>query len=294
MTRRIRFPLVVDILLVDEPELMRTLNNHPDVSRHLVRSRRIVNETIRRKIQNHMKVGDTLLPVFTARTDPERKRRQEELARQLDALAEEGMSAQREEIKSLIGFVAGDGDIDVGVVVQRIVGRFFDSRYNATLSSYNAARTVDRWPRTNPFSALWYRLSGRLRRAKALIWSRGGNDTHCIHATAIGVHNVVDTLENMRSALEKDRQFPHQSFDAAVATHLKSPDTLVRSCTANVAVPGLNQTLHTGTLVVFRLRRIVADSRKIDDVFARGQWNECPANNVMMKLLELVWNGAKE
>ena len=295
MTRRISIPLVIDILLVDEPGLMKTLNDHPLLSRRLVRSRRLVNETIRRKIQNHLKVGDVPLPVFAAREDAARKQRQQDLKERLDGLLNEVMSIHADDIESLAGFVAGENtDVDVGVVVQRIVGRFFEPDYPATRASYDAARIVDRWPRTNPITALWLRLSGRLRKAKKLIWSLAKDDTHCIHGTSIAMHNVVATLNNMRNAVAKGEHITHSTSEDVIATYLQAPATLARSCTAELRVKGLKKALGKGTLVVFQLGKMRASSRRLARAFAQGEWNECPADGVTLKLLELVWDKAQE
>ena len=49
-----------------------------------------------------------------------------------------------------------------------------------------------------------WKLTGRLARSKALIWRLASNDPTVIHATAIAMHAVVDSLERMRKAMRTD------------------------------------------------------------------------------------------
>src|SRR5262249_45250641 len=75
----------------------------------------------------------------------------------------------------------------------------------------------------------------------------------------------------------------------AVAESLMAPSTLMRQCVRDTKVDG---PLRAGTLVVFRLGRMHRGTESDDLALARRQWNQCPAQAIVPRLLGDVWQAA--
>lgn len=291
MTRRLDIPWLVDLLLVDDPALMSRLNEHPNIGRRLVRSRRWVNEWFRAHIESHMRVGETLLPVFVGPDPPSSRVRQKELAARFDKCAAGGLPEHAEDVRLLADYVAGGPETEVGVIVQRIIGRMFRPDYTATPESYQAGGTVA--VSQNPFFGTFMLWTGRLPRAISRVWSLAGNDPHCIHSTAVAMPNVVATVHNMRKGFARGGSDRQATASDAIRKYLHVPPLLLRSCSGDTQVAGLSRPLRSGTMVMFQLARAVAASGDIGRAFARGEWNECPSSRASLVLLEQVWEGAR-
>ena len=292
MTLRIDVPLVADVLLVDEPDLMRRLNQDPQIVRALEPSGRWVNEMLRGHLKRHMRAGDTPLPTFANRSDLAARERQKATAVRLEALAATGLEAHAGDTHRLAAYVAGGAEVEIGVIAQRMVGRLFRPDYTATPESYRAAITVASATKWIPVVTALLRWSGRLPRAIVLVWKQAGNDTYCIHGTAIAMHNLVDTLRDMRAGFARGEAGRFPTAADAVRGYLRAPPALLRCSAGDVRVDGLAQPLRAGTIVIFQLAKVVRATGETDRAFARGEWNECPASGVAFRLLEQVWEAA--
>src|SRR5262249_7408596 len=135
---------------------------------------------------------------------------------------------------------------------------------------------------------LWWRWSGRLEASKKLIWELAGNEPVLIHASAIAVHNVVDSLARMRAAMQTNGPW-HTTPAEAAAQALVAPPALLRECPIKNDLP---RRLRPGTLVIFRLKKMHAGTNDNDLAFTRNEWSECPAYVIIPRLLEAVWTAA--
>jgi hypothetical protein len=288
MARRIRIPLLLDVVLVDDTEEMTQLNQRPDVSRVVSAAGGLIHRMIQRRIAGTLHVGNAPLPAFAARDDQARVERQARLEDTLGRVDVEG-EPFASDIKRLGRYVNGQApEMSLGAAVQQVVGRLFVPAYVATPESYRAAEVIAEWPRANPVKALWWRWSGKLRRSRALLWEKAGNDPACIHATAIAMHNMVTTIERMRE-MARDPGSRRLTPGEAVKACLAAPAGLLRSVTREARVPFLARPLQAGSLILFRLRKIHADTKDDSVAFLRGEWSQCPGHQVVPRLLEAVW-----
>lgn len=289
MTRRIRIPLLLDVVMVDDVDQLTTLNRHPAISRVISGHGGLAHRMIQRRIYGTLTVGATPLPVFAGRDDPDRVKAQVGLEAHLTGPVP-GEVVPRGAIEPLARYVAGE-DIGepIGVAVQQLIGRMFVPGYAATVESWEAARVIDAWPRANPLKALWWRCTGKLRRSKALIWRLANNNPACIHSTAIALHNVVGALERMREPVAERHGM---TAEEVVAACMVTPAGLLRSCTATVEVPFLRKPLRRGTLIMFRLAKIHEAVRTNAVSFAENEWNQCPGHSVVPRLLQAVWTAS--
>ncbi|HEU4367114.1 MAG TPA: peroxidase family protein [Methylomirabilota bacterium] len=292
MALRIRIPFVLDLAIVRDDAEMTRLNNDRDISREVSGTGGIFHRLIRKRIESLRVDAARRLPTFEPRANQAREAAQKAAEARLTALASTAQPFDRHAVATLARYVAGhDPAVPVGVTVQHLVGRMLDPAYVATAESYRAARDVAAVFSACPFRALrvlWWRLTGRLAASKQRIWDLAQNDPVVIHATALAMHQLVESLARMRKAMRTDGPWDTTPAEAA-AWALSAPPRLVRECV--MKTKGATR-FRRGTLVFFRLGKIHKDTESNDLGFSRKQWSECPAHAIVPRLLADVWAAA--
>ena len=284
MLKRLSWWPIADVLVIDDPLQMATLNAHAHVSRYVLDEGGWINRLVHRWIYGTFTIGRAPLGVFTAHEDEARITRQEALERRLKQTepAADGIGA-------LARYVAGvEGPDEIGVVAQQVIGRLFFTDYVASAETYRAARRL-----MHPIWIAWAVLTGRRPPGTDALIARARHDLDCVHATGIAVHGLVDTLARMRRLAKKRHRGRTPNADAAVLHTLVAPSLLLRSCTKDTIVPFLDEPLRRGTLIVFRLRAMYEAARTTDLAFSRDAWSRCPAHELVPRLLLAVWREAK-
>ncbi|MGA7385245.1 MAG: hypothetical protein WBW81_11320, partial [Methylocella sp.] len=198
MAQRIRVPGLVDLVLVADPAEIRALNEEPRLDRRFLPRGPLVNRLIAGRIRRWFQIKGQPLPSLAARGDPVRAERQRELAIALDPASGRALWSEQQ-LDKLASFVRGVGTYDgAAITVQEIAGRLFDPLYAADPKSWKAATLIDRFRKGfSPVQIIW-QITGRLRRARALLVERAKQNRWTMHGTAIGVHGIVQALERMR------------------------------------------------------------------------------------------------
>ena len=291
MARRIRIPGLLDLLIVDDPDEMATLNRHPDIARTISGQGGLLHRVLHGRIYGTLRAGGEPLPAFAGRDSAPRAARQTALETSL-ARYDVRAAPIKSDIERLARYVAtGTAEVPIGVSVQQLVGRLFRPGYMATPATYEAARVINEWPRANPVKAAWWQASGKLARSKRFLWERAGQDPACIHATAIAFHNMVAAIEKLRTtAIRAGTR--NLSVHDAVRGSLVAPPAVLRSATGPVRAPFLKRPLRTGTLVLFKLGAMHERSHDPTIAFATGEWNQCPGHDVVPRLLAAIWTTA--
>ena len=294
MARRISIPFLVDVVTLDRPAEAAEVEAHPQVTRGLSWEAsylgRLVNRLRLRRIATVLEVEGRLLPVFLAREDQERAAEQAALEDKLNALVAAGGGWRAEEIAEIVGLLRAGGDeTRLGIAVQGLLGRLFDPGYEATRTSYEAARVLGEWPRAGLLKALRWRLTGRVWRARDEIWRRAGQDRLGIHATCIGLHNIVDSLRVMGRLWADPVTRGRMAEARVVGQCLQAPPSLLRRSTGRFE-PGFDgRRVEKHALLVIDLERLHGGSADSGLAFAAGQWNQCPAHRFVPALLIAVW-----
>lgn len=290
---RLRVPPLIDAVVVSNEADLARLNNEPALDRQLSGRGGWLHRLIWKRMSHTLAVSPArLLPVFESADNPGRCTAQKTLEQQLTHLAASRAPFDRDAIGTLGRYVAGDEpDVPAGVTVQQIVGRLFQPAYVATPESYGAAKVVASALSACPVTALRslvWRWTGRFERSKTLIWTLAQYDPAAIHATAIAMHNLVDSLAKMRTAMRVDGPW-HETPAEAAASALVAPPMLMREVTRETTLPC---PVRPGTLVLFRLKTIHAGTDSNDLALSRNEWSQCPAHAIVPRLLEEVWSAA--
>src|ERR1700730_6086341 len=289
MAQRIRVPGLVDLVLVADPSEIRAFNEEPRLDRRFLRGGPLGNRLIAGRIRRWFQIKGQPLPSLAARGDQVRAERQRELALALDPAGGRVLWSEQQ-LDKLASFVRGDGTHDgAAITVQEIVGRLFDPLYAADPESWSAATLIDRFREGfSPVQIIWL-ITGRLRRARALLVERAKQNRWTMHGTAIGVHGIVAALERMRQ-LRALPDAPSLGDDAVLGRCLAPPKQVPRSVEAGLASPFVGGGLQPSALVTLKLDAAEPSAPGAETVFMHGHWNGCPAWAFVTALLQSVWH----
>lgn len=301
---RLRFPVLFDILVVDDPDDIRWLNQHPDLQRPPDETAGPLQWLLNKMTVHALEFEGARLPVFLSREDAVRARKQRELTDALD----EPERAPASDATWLGAYVAGysvdaegqvvqtdppDQEPLVGVYVQQWCGRLFDRRYRSSIATYEAGRVVARWPTELPWRKLKATTRQQFEHAKRDVAQAAGRNIHAIHATTIGMENITRSVRRMR-ALAKRSGVNARTPEEAMRQCLVVPPLLLRGCEREVRAPFLKKPLSRRSVVIFLLARAYDKSGDLELAFLGDTWSACPAQHVVPHMLRGVWQAARE
>lgn len=288
MSRSIRIPFLADLLLVDDYDALRALDREPRIDRDLSPRGPLVNRYILRRAARLADKGKPW-PAFLPRDAAGRMEAVQALAERLDRIGMETLAADPD-IGSIGAWVAGHAGTreQAGVHLQRLIGKLFVEGYEADAESWGAAETIQRWTSGGPLSGLWLSLTGRLRAARDLLVARAGGDLICAHGTGIAIHNILEAVERLKGLLADPGTSGRVRDESVAAQCLHSPDSLLRSVSADVQVKERRAPLGPGSLVVVQLDRATKGTADVDAMFHAGSWAACPAHGYVTVLMRAV------
>jgi hypothetical protein len=288
---RITIPGIVRLAWLSDPDEVAAANASGVVQRSLSGLGGLVQRSVAAKLAVFRKADGDIWPAFRDRADRLRSDRQKELENAL-AKTQSLLKRVAPETDALAAYVrTGSTNRPPEIIVQQMVGRLFFPDYAASEESYDAARALQTWVSGGPIKSYLLKLSGELERSLDLIVTLARGDTSCAHATAIAMHNLVDTIERMRRLARARDNLQKLGPQEAIASTLRAPKQVVRETRDAGRVCGMH--LGARTLVVLRLE--CARRQKPDagiEFFAKG-WNQCPAHAIVPALLADVWKKAK-
>jgi hypothetical protein len=285
---RLRLLNLIDVLLVTDAEQIKWLNQQVDVVRPLDPNASWLHRILDGRTRGDLMFDGAPLPVFLARADKEREQSQQKLAAELEG-ARGVPGKERDEISA---YVSGkSAAAEIGETVQRWCGRLFLGTYRNDKDTYSAGQLIANWPSSPPWRTIAQRADGRLARAKRVLSNAAAGDRQCIHATSIGMENIVKTVRKLRKAAG-DPAKRMLSPDDALRDCLAAPPAVLRGCAHEVSAPFLNRPLTKRTVIVFLLAQAYQRSGDLDVAFLSDGWSACPAREVIPEMLRAAWHGA--
>ena len=134
---------------------------------------------------------------------------------------------------------------------------------------------------------LWWRISGRLERAKTLLGSMVNGDLAAVIALIAARQLIVDGLQKMRQLAADPALRSLITTDAAVDECLFAPAAVVRQAKTSGEVGGCP--FRRGSLFILELGSASKGAANRDLVFLSQSWSRCPAEKWVPALLEGVW-----
>jgi len=288
---RITIPGIIRLALLTDPDEVIAANDSGVVQRSLSGLGGLVHRSIAAKLAVfHTPDGD-IWPAFRDREDPLREQHQNALEAKL-ANTRSLLKRVAPEISALATYVrSGGSNRSPGIIIQQMAGRLFFADYAASEESYDAARTLQTWVSGGPIKSFLLKFSGDLERALDLINTLSRGDMSCAHATAIAMHNIVDTIGRMRRLARTGDNLEKLSPQEAIASTLRAPKQVVRETRDGGRVCSMH--LGARTLIILRLECARRQNPEAGlEFFAKG-WNQCPAHAIVPALLAEVWKKAR-
>jgi len=287
--KRTYFPGITDVVVVTDPGEIRTVSNDARFDRDFATGHGPVRNGQRiRKMLRIFSANGRLFPTMLPRTDAVRAAAQDELWSRLNAKADEVRRGPAE-LEPLAEWVRGNGTAEkLGLLVQQSVGRLFVETFTATDESWAAACMVlEATSSSNALKMLWWRISGRLERAKTLLASMVNGDLAGTNGISVALHHIVDGLHKMRQLAADPTLRASKTTEAAVDECLFAPSTAVREAKTSGEVGGCP--FRKGSLFILGLGSASKGAANRDLVFLSQSWSRCPAEKWVPALLEGVW-----
>ncbi len=286
--KRTYFPGITDIVAVTDPAEIRTISNDSRFDRDFLGHGPVRNVQFLRKILRIFSLNGRLFQTILPRTDPSRAAAQEELWSRLNVKADEVKHGPAQ-VQPLAEWVRGIGTADrLDLLVQQSIGRLFVESFAATDESLGAARMVlEAVSSSNVLKMLWWRISGRLERAKTLLASMVNGDLTAVNAMITARQLIVDGLHKMRQLAADPALRSSITTDAAVDECLFAPAAVFRKAKTSGEVAGCP--FGRGSLFILELGSASRGAVNRDLVFLSQSWSHCPAEKWVPALLEGVW-----
>jgi hypothetical protein len=289
--KRLRIPGLFDVLKVDRAAAIRQLATDRGMDRAFLQRRPLLNGWLIGKALRILSSGGKQFPTMRAIDADGRAQGQAALWERLNVLAPHFRTGP-DELGALAHWVAGSGDDEVlGLLLQRLIGRLFNRDFVATAETWNAAMIVGgSLGDGQTLRKLWWRIGGRLDKAKALMSSQFDGDLAGVHATTVAIHNMVKGLRDMRVLFAASAQagVPDADGTKAMIRHcLHAPKVVLRQAGQAGSVDGCPYA--PSTLILLELESAYRREGDVSMVFLDQAWSRCPAEQWVPAVLEGVW-----
>jgi hypothetical protein len=286
--KRTYFPAITDTVVVTDPVEIRTISNDSRLDRDFIGHGPVRNVQLLRKMLRIFSLNGRSFPTMLPRTNPSRAASQDELWSRLNVKAEEVKHGPAQ-VQPLAEWVGGIGTADkLDLLVQQSIGKLFVESFTATDESLAAARMVlEAVSSSNVLKMLWWRISGRLERAKTLLASMVNGDLTAVNAMITARQLIVDGLHKMRQLAADPALRNSTTTDAAVDECLFAPAAVLRKAKTSGEVAGCP--FRRGSLFILELGSASKGAANRDLVFLSQSWSHCPAEKWVPALLEGVW-----
>jgi hypothetical protein len=286
--KRHYIPGVLDIYEVSDPKEIEAVNNDPRIDRRFDSRTCPLNWLFVKRSLSALSYAGKRFPTMSSRDSVERKSAQEALWNRLNLKVAE-VKLGPEELEPLAQWVRGYGAQEsLGMQAQQVLGRLFSETFVATPESWEAATTLVRAPRaSNVAKLIWWRVTGKLTRAKRKLASMVNDDLSAVNAIGIAVHNLVKSLIEMR-ALYSDASRRRTLSPAEGANEcVVAPASVFRQATVAGELDG--NPFSNNSLFILN----IGVAAKLEGagalVFMRDSWSSCPAEQWVPAMLEGVW-----
>jgi hypothetical protein len=291
MSRRIRVPGLLDLTQIDDPTAIRMVSEDQRLDRDFSGGGPLFNRLLTRRIRRVLHANGTPLSAVAPRAFPGRAERQARLEHDLAELLIAGRPAPAQ-IDRLADYVRGRGDDRaIGPIIQEAIGQLFAKGYQGTERSWRAACILDAAPRSrNPFRMLLWALTGAVGRSRRHLSQKVDDNPAAVHATGIAVHSVAASLRAMRDLWREKGVHETISAEAAVASSLRAPETVLRRWSERAMT--IFGDVQPGALMIFELDAARARMPGPQTIFMAESWTRCPAHRWTAELLLDIWQHA--
>lgn len=286
--KRRYFPGITDVVVVSDPAEIRAISNDSRFDRDFKGHGPVLNVQGLRKMLRIFSLNGRIFQPFLPRTNPSRAAAQDELWSKLNIKADEVKHGPAQ-LEPLAEWVKGIGTAEkLDLLVQQSIGRLFAETFTATEESVAGARMVlEAASSSNVLRMLWWRISGRLERAKTLLASMVNGDLTGVIAMITARQLIVDGVHKMQQIAADPAIRSSITTAAAVDECLFTVTNVLRQAKTSGEVGGCP--FRRGSLFILELGSASKGAGNRDLVFLSQSWSRCPAEKWVPALLEGVW-----
>ena len=273
-------------IIVDEAATIRALAADECIDRRFAYWPPMNSLFLRRLLRNLSYEG-VHFPHMTPRNDAARLNCHNVLWANFNAKAA-AMTDGAEELQPLAAWIRQEADEEPGILVQQLIGQFFKPDFEATPESWRAALVLreDATSKNLPKMLLW-QLTGKARRAKALLGRVTGENLVAMHGIAVAAHNLVATVRQLRTFYADAAMRNNLTPETAVEQSLSAPPVVYRQAQMAGAASGCPYSKFT--LFLLKLKDANRDQQAKDMVFMTGTWSRCPAEQWIPAVISGTW-----
>lgn len=282
---------LLDVIEVSDSSQIAIANQRPDIDRDLTFRMPLLNGLLLRHLLGILSYHKVPFPTMLPKHDAIRAGDQKLLWERLNAKALLFRSGPVQLERLALWLKGPSAGPEVGMLLQELVGQTFNPSYKATEESWVAAVTLDAAIRMkSPLKRIYWRVSGRVQRAKDVLACQVAGDKAAIHGTGVAIHNMVVALHAMKALYADIGTQRSLSAEEATLRCLPAPAAVVRQAVTAGTISGCP--FRRGTLFIFHLGEALKQSADQDLIFQRGGWNQCPAEQWVPALLAGIWTRA--
>ncbi|MDR3715989.1 MAG: hypothetical protein P4L51_24550 [Puia sp.] len=288
--KRVKFPGVVDTITVDDPGLIRTLSEDSRIDR-VFKHAPLWNGSFLKRLIRTLSYRGGRFPHLLPRGYAGRRSRQDELW-ELFSKRAAWMAGGPEELEDLSRWIKGERPLEEpGILVQQVIGLFWSDQYKATAESWEAAVTLNIAARSrNLLKMIWWKITGKVSRAKRLLGAMAGNDIVFLHGTAIALHNMVASVGKMKQMYADEALRFSIKAERAVELSLSPPPVVFRQAISAGEVSGCP--FAKFSMFQFKLSDAYKLTGVKDVIFMSDSWSRCPAERWVPAVLAGIWRRA--
>jgi hypothetical protein len=289
--KRQHIPGLLDRIDVSDPVEISALIADPRADREFHTPTSLMNWFLLKRSLSALSFLGKRFPTMTPRAAHTKLRESDPLRNRLQAR----IPAIRQgpaELEALAHWVGGSGtEAEVGIITQQLLGNLFSDTFRANSESWRAAEVLVAAPQISNIAKLvWWKVSGKVDRAKSVLAGLVHSDLAAVNAIGIAVHNVVKGLRHMRTLYSDEHSRSTLTPEEAARECLFAPINVFRQATAAGTVNGCP--FSRGSLFVLNIGVASKCQHGEKMVFLQDSWSGCPAAEWVPAMLEGVWRRA--
>jgi hypothetical protein len=288
---RKHIPGLIDVIKVDQPAEILKIARDSSFDRAFGPSKPFLNSLLVARILSVLSYQGERFPTMSGKKATGRERQQDDLWRKLNAAAPQ-IRAAPDILEPLADWTrSANNNFAVGPLLQQVIGRLFNPDFQADTHTWGAAQIIagSLMP-GNTWRNLWWRFSGKVTQAKALLASKLNGDLSGVHGVSVAIHNVVKGMHQMRTLYLDPSHRNTLTPEMVGHLCLYAPSVVLRQATEDGHVSGCPYS--SGTLFLLELEKARQASGDESMVFLGEAWSRCPAEQWVPALLEGVWRRA--
>lgn len=284
-------PGLVDVIKLNQPAGILQIARDGTLDRAFGSGKPLLNSLLVRRILGVLSYNGHRFPTMSARKAIGREIQQDALWQKLNAAAPDIRAAPADLEPLAVWVRDSNPDVEVGPLVQQVIGRLFSPTFEAGEATWAAAQVIAAsLAPGNALRNLAWKVTGKVTRAKALLASMVGGDLAGVHAVSVAIHNVVRGLNQMRGFYLDTSVRQTLTPEMASQRCLFAPGVVLRQATSSGTVGGCPYA--AGTLLLLELEKARQASGDESMIFLADTWSRCPAEQWVPAMLEGVWRRA--